>query len=259
MPETGVERLLWLRLCCAGLLVILVSLSCSRASAQDSGGLERSLRASVQSYSISARNWAEAAVEVASAFGVPMAIEWTAPTHADPVVRQWKNTTVGEVLKSLVPGPGYTLTEQDGLVHITYEGALEDATNFLNVRLAQFEVRSQFVAVALDDLGNQVKQTVSPSVRQRMSFREIMKEPNDHRISLSVADQTVRDVLDHLSLASGHKIWVVTFPKEGGVVTSGFRRTASLWNNYPIPDRDQPIWDRFVWGAPLPTEWQIPQ
>jgi len=64
----------------------------------------------------------------------------------------------------------------------------------------------------------------------------------------------VEDVLDALAVASARKIWIVTFSDDPTLTPTGFRRSLTLWNNFPIPDNEQPIWDMLHWRDVIPAD-----
>jgi len=221
----------------------------SAFGANTSGRLDET----VQDYRVSESNFARALMLIASQYDIYMGIEWIEPVGDQPVDISGKSATVRQIIESIVKSrPGYIIRVINGRVHISYQGAELDRKNFLNLRLPSFKIQQKHIAVALFDLTHSVMRDVSPE-NQCCVFREIMLEPNDHLISEEFQDSTVRDILDDLTFQSDSKVWVVTFPLRAGTTPTGYRRTCSLWNNYPIPDNDQPIWDRFRWGMRLPA------
>jgi hypothetical protein len=202
----------------------------------------------VENYTVSETNRARALIQVASRFQIPMGIEWIEPAAPEGVNLSWTGVTVRKIIESVVRGrPGYAATFEGRMVHVFYEGARADKANFLNMTLHGFKVQDEHVGVALYDLHQVVVHRVSPQ-NECCVFHQIMLEPNDHLISLEFHNPTVREVLDQLTLASGSKIWAVTFREGPGLTPTGSRRTRSLWNDHLISDNDQPVWDRFPWG-----------
>lgn len=74
----------------------------------------------------------------------------------------------------------------------------------------------------------------------------------DSRVEMELKDITVEGVLDALAISSKRQIWIVTFSNDTRLTHRGLRRTISLWNEKPVPDEDQPVWDLLRWGNPLP-------
>lgn len=71
----------------------------------------------------------------------------------------------------------------------------------------------------------------------------------DERISLSLRNVRVRDILDRLSLATGLKIWVVTYPERFRISKGGFRQTEAFHTDKGVADEEQPLWVFLPWGV----------
>jgi len=206
----------------------------------------------VHDYEVSDGTFARALILVASQFQIPIGVEWTAPTAEETVRLSWKDATVRQVLESIVRSrPGYSIRFTEGKVHVSYQGADSDRTNFLNLKLENFSVKQTHIGVALYQLRQSVLGHVTPQGK-RGEITEIALEPNDHLISEDFRNSTVRKILDDLTFQSDSKMWVVTFPQGAGLTATGYRRTCTIWNDARVPDSEQPIWDRFRWGMPLP-------
>lgn len=207
----------------------------------------------VRDYKVAEDNLARALIVVASRYDLPMGIEWIEPTSDQKVRLSWNGATLRQVLESIAKSqPGYDIRFSNDFVHVYYQGAESDRSNFLNLKLRMFKVQQKHIAVALYNFRRSVMAQVSPE-NKCCAIREIMLEPNNHLITEEFQNSTVRSVLDNLTLQSDSKVWVVTFPLSAGLTPTRFRRTCSLWNDAHISDNDQPIWDRFRWGMPLPA------
>ena len=206
----------------------------------------------VPSCTISECSFARALIVVASQHDLPMGIEWIEPSPSERIERHWDHSSLREIINSLVNSrPGYSVRFDGGRTHVYYRGAESDTSNFLNLKLESFSIQEKHIAVALYQLRKSVAGRVSPQAKQA-EFLEIMLEPNDRLISEQFQNSTVRSILDDLTLQSDSRVWVVTFPQKAGLTRTGYRRTCSLWNSAAVHDDDQPIWDRFRWGMPLP-------
>ena len=224
-------------------------------SAQRAESLEAKLAKRVGYFRLSESNLPRALITVASQFEIPLGIEWEEPAKAQRVNYSRQDTTVLQILEDIVKRHGgYQIVVGPEMVHVFYAGALEDKSNFTNIRLNRFVVSNRYVALALRDLHDRVNEIVTRTPRGSDRFGHTLLEPNDIRITMEFKDTTVREILDSLALRSGHRIWAVSFPQSAGLTAGGFRRTFTLWNNVPVPDADQPIWDRFVWGRALPPD-----
>ncbi len=216
-------------------------------------GLERKLSERVPAYALDEWGLAPALMAASSTFRIPMGIECIGEREPKRVVLSWKGATVRQILESVVrTHAGYRLEVQQGLVGVFYAGATEDKANFLNIRLPDFPVRNQYAAVALVSLQRVLKQRLLASPPENQWFGHVMVEAQDRPVTLDFRSATGREILDSLTLQSGRQVWVVTFRQDAKMTPAGFRRTMTIWNDHPISDEYQPVWDTYRWGDPLP-------
>ncbi len=219
--------------------------------------LNTKLDTKVHDYNLSAANFVEALTHVVGEFEIPMGIEWVdTPTAKARLNLSWKNATLEEVIRSITESqPGYQMEIKSGLVHIHPSKLIRDRQNFLKIKIKAFQSHDELDDVVSSKLRDLVKLTVSPPRPQRgrggigSSGAATLDVP---RINLRLQGVTVEDVLDALVTASAKRIWIVTFSDDPKLTTTGYRRTLSLWNSSPIPDNEQPVWDLFHWGDPIP-------
>ncbi|MGH9440150.1 MAG: hypothetical protein ACRD22_20320, partial [Terriglobia bacterium] len=190
----------------------------------------------------------------------PMGIEWVlTPSATKPVNLSRADATVQEIIEALAKSqPGYEVEIRNRIVHVAPSGLAHRAQNFLDLRVGDFEVRNEAEEMVNRRLYEVANATVSPPKPQsgtaaRGIGGSLLGEVGAPNVSVSLRNATVEDVLDALSLASDKRIWVVTFCADKALTPTGFRRTVSLWNNSPIPDSEQPIWDMFEWGRQPPN------
>ena len=239
-------------------LVIHVAWTASSAfSARTPRSVEARLQASVNNYRVSAADLAHALVRVAGDFRVPMGIEWVRPEVAPKGMDvYWKHGTVREVLAAITrTQPGYQMAVRNGVVHVFPTRLIPDRQNFLRLSVTGFQVRDEVVEEAGKHLREFVKATVSPpkpSPGPEGIGHSQGVEVGDPEFSLALANVRVEDVLDSLALASDARIWIVTFCGSSALTATGFRRTVSIWNDNPVPDAEQPVWDFVRWGQNPP-------
>lgn|SRR5208282_387502 len=223
-----------------------------------SGDLPAQLHATVRSYRLQKINFVEALVQVSSDFHVPMGIEWIpTPSSRAEVNLSWKDTTVAGVLAALVGAqPGYGMRVMADVVRIAPDRFLPDSQNPLKVALGPFSVKNVSAERASRELHSRVKfKLAAPSGAGKVSGGtggSGASNLGDPRISVQLENTTLEEALDALVLASARKIWIVTFSEDPGLTQRGFRRTLTLWNDFPIPDREQPLWDLLHWGDHIP-------
>jgi len=224
---------------------------------QRADDLDAKLRTRVDSYQLQANNFVEALTRAASDFQIPMGVEWVnTAAAAARVSLSWKNATMREVLQAIVKTqPGFEMFVRTGVVHVLSPKLIPDRENPLKLDVNAFEVHDVSAESASRKLREIVKRTISPPSPQRgdgggagSGFSNI----DDPKISVGLKNVTVGDVLDALALTSARRIWIITFKDDPTLTATGFRRTLTLWNNFPIPDGEQPIWDLLHWGDAIP-------
>jgi len=216
------------------------------------------LGARVHSYKLTASNLVEALTQVAREFQIPMGIAWVnTPAARDKLALSWKDATVQEILEAIAKTqPGYEVQIGNGIVHVFSSKLVPDRQNFLRLRIRAFEVHEEATEVASRKLRDLAKVIVSPPRRQSGLggiAGSLAANLDDPKVSVRLKNVSVEDVLDALAVSSPRKIWIVTFSDAPTLTPTGFRRTLTLWNNFPIPDNEQPIWDMAHWGDAIPV------
>lgn len=230
---------------------------CSSSAQND---MRSKLDVRVHDYRLEADGFVRALTTVATDFQIPMGIEWVETKAAEAKLSiSWKDGTVEGVIRAIIKTrSGYELEIRKNSVHIYAPKLIPEAQNFLRSRLNQFEVRDVPVELASRKLRELVKMTGPQSEKKAGHKGEgvggsLITNVGDPRISVKLSDVTVQDILDALVVASPRKIWIVTFSQDPAVTVAGFRRTMTLWNDFPVPDREQPVWDLFRWRETIPS------
>jgi len=229
--------------------------SISRDAAKD---IQGKLTAQVPAYTLNATDFGHALMIFGSRFQLPMGIQWVRSSDTlKKVSLSWRNASVEEMLDKLVKSQaGYEFHVADGVVHVSSLGEKSDPQNFLNLNVEKFEIHDQVVEVASHRLRDLVRLRVaSPSGEGQLPKGVAYSQAtnvSDPRFSLVLANVNVSQVLDNLIAASDRKIWVVTFVSDNAMSATGYRRTATLWNDATVPDAEQPVWDMFRWNDRSP-------
>jgi hypothetical protein len=222
--------------------------------------LKAKLRMPVHDYRLSAGNFVEALMQVASEFQIPMGIEWVNMPSAGPKISlTLKDATVKEVLHTIVSNQtGVKMTIDKNIVHVCMPDLIPDRENPLKVSIKAFEVYAVPAEAASQQLHETLKRTLHPPKPQQgpagggviTSGASNIDYPT---ISVTLKNATVEDVLDSIASASARKIWIVTFSDDATLTASGYRRTMGLWTKATVSDDEQPVWDLFHWGESLPS------
>ncbi|MHB8502204.1 MAG: hypothetical protein ACYDHE_14830 [Candidatus Acidiferrales bacterium] len=240
-------------------LVLLAEPACGRTSNSNRPqDIQTKLHSHITAYTLSADQFGKALIKIATKFDLPMGIEWVrSPETTRNIHLSWRNVTVQQVLQEIVEAqPGYKLEVSQGVVHVFAASMRSNPEDFLNEKIDKFEVHDQIVEVVSHRLRDIVRhRRPSPQPQsQKPAGVGYSQGANigDPVFSLALTKVTVRDVLDQLALSSDRKVWVVTFMPGSPAASTGYRRTATLWNNNPVPDSEQPVWDMFRWSDSIP-------
>jgi hypothetical protein len=214
--------------------------------------IQGKLHATVKTYSLSADNFLQALTKTASQFEIPMGIEWVRePQTMRPFNRTWKQATPYKIIRTLVnTQPGYEFEVRGSVVHVHPHGSLGDPHDFLNLNIKRFVVKDEYVASASYRLRQIVREASMPPSGSGTAA-SITSGAGDKPVTLDLQNVKVRKILDALSLASGLKMWVVTYPQDTTLTQTGFRRTGVAHTDATVPDSEQPAWQFWQWG-PVP-------
>jgi hypothetical protein len=243
----------------ATLLLALLFAQASRTALPGPSSPAVELRAALQqrapNYDVTASNFVDALIEVAGTFKLPMGVVWIRkPAELKPVKFSWSDTTVDKMIHDIVNAqPGYGIEVRNAVVHVRPRQMIPSTQSFLGLKIASFEAQNEVAELAdkrLAALANiRVMPPKPPPAGQAGAGvgLEQAVEMGDPEISISLADVSVEDVLDAISLASPFKVWLVTFEGDNNLTPGGFRRTV-LASGRSVPDEDQPLWEILKWG-----------
>jgi hypothetical protein len=228
---------------------------CKAASSQASDDLSARLNIRVKEYRVTEENFIEALCHVSREFKIPMGIGWISTSTA----RQkrsfsWRDSTIQEIIEAISQTqPGYRVEIERGIVHVFSEGIVPQQ-NFLLLKIPHFDVPHQAIEVASAQLRELIKLTVSPAEpRCCGTAGSIFGNTDEPKLDLQFTDSNVQTILDALAVNSASNIWIATFAETPVVTPTGFRLTESLWNDSPIVESEQPVWDRIRWSGTLPS------
>jgi hypothetical protein len=225
-----------------------------KSSSRDSAELRAKLQSPVHDYSIAADTFVDALVGVAGEFKLPMGIVWVRRPSALKAVRlSWHDATVEQVVRDIVhTQPGYEIEIRNAVVRVRPRNMIPDKENFLGLRVDRFDAQSEVTELASKRLQTLVTPRVTPPKPPPagqpfgIGFEQAV-EVGDPEISISLANVTVEDALDAISLASPFKVWLVTFEADKSLTPGGFRRTV-LASGKAVADEYQPVWELLKWG-----------
>jgi len=225
---------------------------------KDNRVLRANLEVTVARYRLQNMNFIEALAKVGSDFKIPMGIAWVSTPRSRALVNlSWRNATVGRILETLTKTqPGYKMSIMTNVVRISPTGLFPETENPLELGIDSYAVEGVSVERASRELHMLVKRKLRPPMANRAtrqgSAESGASNLHDPKIYVRLENTTLERALDALAAASARKVWIVTFSEDSGLTAAGFRRTLTLWNDFPIPDEDQPLWDLLHWGDPIP-------
>jgi hypothetical protein len=198
----------------------------------------------VSSYDIGPLSLVGALLRVSNDFRVPMGIVWVnSPSARAEQVFAWKDVTVQEIIEAIAKTqPGYHVEVSHGVVHLF--PPIPDGQNFLKLKIREFNSQHDYIEMASFKL----HLLVTPRRYGQIS----VGVTGDSRVTLELKGATVENILDALVVNSNRKIWIVTFLDDPKLLSTGLRKTRSLFTDAPIPDEEQPTWHLLRWGDPMP-------
>lgn len=129
-------------------------------------GQDLSARLSRQTvYSPKSATTLDQLIEVAQHYRIPMGIEWvySAQTEELPLPTLIKPTTLQHLILSILQrSPGYVAEQRDGVLHIAKADFFAARENFLNLRIAEFEVQNENLFGAEALLRQSIRMTLHP-------------------------------------------------------------------------------------------------
>jgi hypothetical protein len=238
-------------------LVLLLRPLAALQPSPESLALQRKLEVVIEQYSVAADSFVQGLTKVATDFQIPMAIEWVRNVQTSRRIDQsWNHVKVSYIIQSLIDAyPGYEVRLGDGVMQILPVGAFADEHDFLNTRVARFQAKKAWLAVASRRLQLTVQsliRTVAPLPPGAGEASSLgVGVGGDRPVSVDFQNATVREILNGLAISASQTTWVVTYPEDVSMTTTGFRRAADLFSKTVFTDEDQPVWVFVPWGLPV--------
>jgi len=222
--------------------------------------LHAKLISRVDNYELDAGSFVEALDRVAKEFQIPMGIEWImTPAAETRVSMSWKDVSVLEIIESIIKTQtGYAVSFTNGAVQVSCSSLIRQSQNPGFVKINTFNVERTSLGWTSKLLRDQVKLVVSPlkatepDGKPHGSGSSFISSTNEPMVSIALHNVAAQDILDKMVADSGGYIWILTFSEDKTLTPTGFRRTKRLWNNFPVPDGEQPQWDLFRWTDQIP-------
>lgn len=222
----------------------LASMLAATLPAQDS----MPAREPVPNYSLQANSFIEALLQIASAFQLPLAVEWVkSPEALNPVHITRQNTNAAEMLDAVIAGQGDYIWEfENGIVHVFQKAMVNDPRNPLNVRISEVPTR----AWTIKDIDDLVFDTAQDVVRGtgRKGLPGNLPGYDEPTFGISAQSDSVRGILNKVVTASKMKVWIATFPNDLPLTIKGFWEVTSMYDPKYVKAEDQPFWIFLRWG-----------
>lgn len=205
--------------------------------------LQQTLSTNVPHYRIDATNLLEAVGQLASAFDLPLGVEWRGNVQQNkPIAREWINSTVEQILYDTVDCDiNYQVRISNGVVHVWATSLADDPRNPLNITIPQFSVTNQYSRQAALMLRDQLSSVMSGSAKLPVSActgsRGISSD--ETLVTVSMKNAQASQILDAILLRSRSAMWLAVFPDKQPDL--GFLTIKSPWRN--ADGRQQPQLD----------------
>lgn len=192
-------------------------------------------------------------IEVAQRFKIPMAIEWVERTRTAPPDEKLpsRKRSVRELIEEIASvSPEHRVIVDDGLVRIYSPTESLHPFNFLNIRLKSFSVKDGDLFDAEGQLRWAIKFKLEPE-KYKYGFNGGYGHGGNHvfeipKFTLSESDVTIREILNHITLAQGNALWVATIKSEDlegdrpcwrrKQVNCGDVPVTSAWHFFPLAE-----------------------
>jgi hypothetical protein len=202
----------------------------------------------VTNYSLGVSNFVEALTKISSDFQVPMGVAWVdTPMARAAFPFAWQEASISEIIGAIAKTqPNCHVEIRNGVVNVFSIGSIPEGQNFLALKFKEFEVLDEYVDVALLGLHNRI------AARQYSGY-SLAASSSEKKISLTLRNPSVVDILNALSVASSRKIWMVVFSSDLKPTAAGYRKTLTLWNGLsPTVENGEPALNLLHWGDRIP-------
>jgi hypothetical protein len=223
----------------------------------ESLALQRKLDVTIEQYRVAADSFVQGLAKVATDFQIPMAVEWVRNFQTSRGIDQsWNHAKVSDIIKSLTEAyPGYEVRLSNGVMQILPVGAFTDEHDFLNTRVARFQAKKEWLALASSRLQFTVQSLIRPVAPLPPGAGEGSSTGvgvgGDRPVSVDFQNASVREILNGLIISASQTTWVVTYPESVPMTSTGLRRAADLFSKTVFADEDQPVWVFVPWGIPV--------
>src|SRR3954469_13798288 len=115
-------------------------------------------------------------------------------------------------LKQIVESDGTLAFDvRDEVVHIYSRKYVDDLRNFLNIRLASYELKNESLTAAKHYLNLEIRRQLKPNLNYGGGYGGVgLNDDFDVKsITLAAKNQTVREILDRLIAIQANALWVV--------------------------------------------------
>ena len=153
-------------------------------------------------------------VEVAQSFHIPMGIEWLDEEDETPPPKlASEKRTLRELIKAIVDqSPRHKLVIHNGIVCIFPPAAVNRNSNFLNLRIAHYDVNNESILGANDELQLCINAKLYPHLYDGGYAGGYGGPPGlmwKQNITISLENRTIREILNEVVSQSGLAMWVV--------------------------------------------------
>lgn len=210
----------------------------------------------VENYSLEAKSFIDALLQISARFQLRFGVEWVKSADTlKPLQLSRTRTTVTDIIQAVVSThAGYDWRIEEGVVHVFNRTLMEDPRNPLNVAIRSFSEAPQTVglanAVLLGMVSNVVRHPESTGIAV-----SLLGYPGEPVFRFAAENVPARSILNEIVTAGSststprmHRIWIATFPEPPTFTRIGFLEVVP--NLKIASDQNQPFWNLLSWGDP---------
>lgn len=196
-------------------------------------------------------------IDVAQRFHIPIAIEWLKGENETPPPKLPSDErTLRELIKAIVDqSPRHHLLIHDRLVYVFPPAAVNSNLNFLNLRIAAYQITDESILGADNELQLCINANLYPHLYDGGYNGGYGGPPGllwKKNISLSLHHRTIREILDEVVIESGLALWIVELTPEE------LKGEKPKWIGIPLDEHGQsPLGGRWNFLLIVPEESDV--
>jgi hypothetical protein len=199
--------------------------------------------------SLQASSFIDALIKIATRFEIPLAVEWVQSADTlRPVRLEPTETSAAAMLDAvLATHKGYSWQLENGILHVFERSLAGDSRNPLNVAVGTFPEVPVTVPYADNFLFETVREVARPTGLPGIAD-DVNRYSSELTFRIQAHNDSVREILNKIIVASKMKIWIATFPESQPLTRKGFLEVTPMFDSRYVKAYNQPFWIFLRWG-----------